>query len=115
MQVDLVSGAASDQFGQLFAEELGLVLEVDATNEQQVLQAYTDAGLPAHVIGTVIADPKISISVNNAQQISGGVTSVECLCVPSSMQAVIYNSCGILVIAQPVISACCQCACCFER
>ena len=89
MQVDLANGVGADQFGQLFAEELGLVLEVDPTNEQQVLQAYTDAGLPAHVTGTVTADAKISISVKNAQQISGGTTSVECLNVLLSMQAVV--------------------------
>lgn len=79
MQVDLASGAAADHFGQFFAEELGLVLEVDPSNEQQVLQAYTDAGLPVHVIGSVIADAKIDISVNSAQQISGGATAPECL------------------------------------
>lgn len=72
VQVDLGSGRAADQFGQLFAEELGLVLEVAPAHEQQVLQAYTDAGLPARVIGTVTADAEISISVNEAQQISGG-------------------------------------------
>ena len=71
LQVDLASGAGADEFGQLFAEELGLLLEVDPTSEQQVLQAYTDAGLPAHVIGTVTADAQISISVHSAQQISG--------------------------------------------
>lgn len=87
MQVDLASGAAADQFGHLFAEELGLVLEVDPTNEQQVLQAYTHAGLPAHIIGTVTADAKISISVNSAQQISGRATSVKSLNMLLSMQA----------------------------
>lgn len=75
VQVDLGSGRAADQFGQLFAEELGLVLEVAPAHEQQVVQAYTDAGLPARVIGTVTADAEISISVNDAQQISGGVIS----------------------------------------
>lgn len=85
MQVDLASGAAGDQFGQLFGEELGLVIEVAAANEQQVVQAYTDAGLPAHVIGTVTADAEISISVNGAQQISGGVTDVQCVSAPPSM------------------------------
>lgn len=79
MQVDLASDTAADHFGQLFAEELGLVLEVEPSNEQQVLQAYTDAGLPAHVIGSVTADAKIDISVNSAQQISGGAAAAECL------------------------------------
>lgn len=88
MQVDLAGGAGADQIGHLFAEELGLVLEVDPTSEQQVLQAYTDAGLPAHVIGTVTADAKISIAVNSEQQISGGAAAVHRLNVQLSMQAV---------------------------
>lgn len=79
MQVDLASDTAADHFGQLFAEELGLVLEVEPSNEQQVLQAYTDAGLPAHIIGSVTADAKIDISVNSAQQISGEAAAAECL------------------------------------
>ncbi|KAL3143377.1 hypothetical protein ABBQ38_002205 [Trebouxia sp. C0009 RCD-2024] len=76
IQVDLGSGRAADQFGQLFAEELGLVLEVAPAHEQQVVQAYTDAGLPARVIGTVTADAEISISVNDAQQISGSTAGL---------------------------------------
>lgn len=78
LQVDLGSGGAGDQFGQLFAEELGLVLEVAAADEQQVLQAYTDAGLPARVIGTVTADAEISISANDARQISGKASRPAC-------------------------------------
>ena len=71
-QVDLRDEAAGNQFGQLFAEELGLVLEVAAQDEQAVVQAYTQAGLTAQPIGSVTQNAQISISVNGTQQISGG-------------------------------------------
>ncbi len=71
MQVDLACSSKSDEFGHLFAEELGLVLEVAPENEQQVLEAYTQAGLTAHTIGGVTAEAQISISVHGTQQISG--------------------------------------------
>ena len=71
VQVDLTCSSKSDEFGHLFAEELGLVLEVTPENEQQVLEAYTQAGLTAHTIGGVTTDAQISISVHGTQQISG--------------------------------------------
>ena len=78
-QVNLAHGAASDQFGQLFAEELGLVLEVAPEHEEQVVQAYTDAGLAVQAIGTVTQDAQISISVNDELQISGTAMLVVCM------------------------------------
>ena len=71
VQVNLACSSTSDEFGHLFAEELGLVLEVTPDNEQQVLEAYTQAGLTAHTIGGVTTDAQISISVHGTQQISG--------------------------------------------
>lgn len=71
VQVNLACSSNSDEFGHLFAEELGLVLEVAPENQQQVLEAYTQAGLTAHTIGSVTADAQISISVHGTQQISG--------------------------------------------
>lgn len=80
LQVDLKDGPASDQFGQLFAEELGLVLEVGAQDEQEVMQAFAQAGLAAQPIGSVTQDAQISISINGTQQIAGGSTLCACLC-----------------------------------
>lgn len=113
MQVDLASDAATDHFGHLFAEELGLLLEVDPADEQQVLQAYTDAGLPAHAIGSVTADAHISISTGGAQQISGGATAAECLntCY-CQCRLKTCRTCSIVVIELAGCSACCQHACC---
>ncbi len=71
MQVDLACSSKSDEFRHLFAEELGLVLEVTPENEQQVVEAYKQAGLTAHTIGSVTADAQISIGVHGTHQISG--------------------------------------------
>lgn len=71
MQVNLACSSQSDEFGHLFAEELGLVLEVAPENEQQVLEAYTQAGLTAHTIGDVTTEAQISISVHGTRQVSG--------------------------------------------
>lgn len=68
--MDLPSQGNQD-FGTLFAEELGLVLEVAPEHEQQVLQAYRAAGLDAHPIGRVTAEPSIAIYVDGHQQIAG--------------------------------------------
>ena len=69
-QVNLPSEGNSD-IGTLFAEELGLVLEVSPDNEQQVVQAYQKAGLVAHSIGSVTSDASISIAVDDDPQIAG--------------------------------------------
>ena len=68
--MNLPSEGNSD-IGTLFAEELGLVLEVAPENEQQVIQAYQKAGLATHSIGSVTSDPSISIAVDDQQQIAG--------------------------------------------
>ncbi|DBA68000.1 hypothetical protein WJX79_010614 [Trebouxia sp. C0005] len=76
IQVNLACSSQSDEFGHLFAEELGLVLEVAPENEQQVLEAYTQAGLTAHTIGDVTTEAQISISVHGTRQVSGGMAEL---------------------------------------
>ena len=55
----------------LFAEELGLMLEVSPQQEQAVLEAFKQAGVPARAVGSVTADPQVAISVDGQQQITG--------------------------------------------
>eukprot|EP00891_Asterochloris_glomerata_P009825 jgi/Astpho2/9825/fgenesh1_pm.00149_%23_37_t len=55
----------------LFAEELGLMLEVSPQEEQAVLEAYQQAGVPVRTVGSVTADPQVAISVDGEQQITG--------------------------------------------
>ena len=60
-----------DNLAVLFAEELGLVIEVSQEKEAEVLQAYTSVGLRASKIGCVTNEPTISIAVDSAPSISG--------------------------------------------
>ena len=73
VSVDLPA-PASDPHGPmaaLFAEELGLVLEVAAEDEAAVLAAYAAAGVPCAAIGATAAGQDVSISVGGQQQVSG--------------------------------------------
>ncbi len=45
--------AGHGAMGSLFAEELGLVVEVEAAKAQAVLDAYAKHGVPAAVVGKV--------------------------------------------------------------
>lgn len=58
-------------WGQLFAEELGLVLEVAQQEEAQVVQAYQSAGLSAQAIGSVTSSGNISIRLHGHQHLAG--------------------------------------------
>jgi phosphoribosylformylglycinamidine synthase len=69
VQVDLPAGG--EPLATLFAEELGLLLEVAPEHEAEVLAAYADAGVSATAIGSVSAEAGISIAVGGQQQISG--------------------------------------------
>ncbi len=73
IQVDLPAASSEDggPLAALFAEELGLVLEVAQADEERVLSTYAAAGVPCTVVGTSQADQAVSISVNGSQQIQG--------------------------------------------
>ncbi|KAL4423911.1 hypothetical protein ABPG75_001212 [Micractinium tetrahymenae] len=68
VSVDLPAG---DAMAALFAEELGLVLEVAAENEAAVLAAYSAAGVPCSAIGSTQAGEAVSIAVGGQQQVGG--------------------------------------------
>lgn len=68
--VDLPAPAA-DAMAALFAEELGLVLEVAPEHEAAVLAAYQAAGVACAAIGATQAGADVSIAVGGQQQISG--------------------------------------------
>ena len=59
MQADLPAASAQDSahgaFASLFAEELGLVLEVQSSDAASIVEAYCRAGLTAYVVGKVRA------------------------------------------------------------
>ncbi|CAL5220912.1 g3007 [Coccomyxa viridis] len=67
------SSSAHGAFPALFAEELGLVLEVDPESEAEVRSAYEAQGLSAVAIGSTSADKAVSISVGGEPTIQGEV------------------------------------------
>ena len=62
IQIDLPSKA--DPIAALFAEELGLVLEVAPDREADVRAAFDQAQVPSIPIGSVLTSPTIHIAVN---------------------------------------------------
>ena len=72
-QVDLpaAQGSHHGALAALFAEELGLLLEVAPEHEGAVRSAYEAQGLRAEAIGTVSAGRGVSISVSGQPCISG--------------------------------------------
>lgn len=75
VSVDVPPAAADPlpTLAALFAEELGLVLEVRPEHEAEVLTAYAAAGVPAVAIGSSRADKAVSVSVDG-QQVLGSST-----------------------------------------
>lgn len=76
-QVDLAGDGGSQQsaLAALFAEELGLVVEVSADSEASVTAAYSAAGLPVTSLGSVMTNPDVSITVGGQAAISGYSTT----------------------------------------
>lgn len=71
--VDATQGAA---LAALFAEELGLVLEVAPERAAAIVDQYKKAGVTATVIGKTTAAKKITMSVNNKPAISGSTVAL---------------------------------------
>ncbi len=80
-QVDLPKPEqdSTGALGALFAEELGLVLEVAPEDEEAVQAAYAARGLSAVAVGSVAADRAVSISVGGEPSISGALLCRLCL------------------------------------
>jgi len=56
--------AAGDPLAVLFSEELGLVLEVDAADQDVVLDAFHEAGVPCTPIGQAVSDKRVRIHMH---------------------------------------------------
>jgi len=63
-------------FASLFAEELGLVMEVKSHEAAFVVESYTKAGVPASVIGKTRASKDVAISVAGKAEISGHIAEL---------------------------------------
>jgi phosphoribosylformylglycinamidine synthase len=60
----------------LFAEELGLIVEVAAGDEAEALATYAAAGVPAAVVGATVAGGAVSISVGGVEEVAGDVAAL---------------------------------------
>jgi phosphoribosylformylglycinamidine synthase len=54
----------TDPLAVLFSEELGLVFEASAEQEDRICEAFWAAGVPCAAIGRTVPDPRIRVSVN---------------------------------------------------
>eukprot|EP00475_Leptophrys_vorax_P007216 TRINITY_DN14575_c0_g2_i1.p1 TRINITY_DN14575_c0_g2~~TRINITY_DN14575_c0_g2_i1.p1 ORF type:complete len:612 (-),score=-1.61 TRINITY_DN14575_c0_g2_i1:144-1931(-) len=60
---DAEDATDADVMASLFAEELGLVVEVAPSNQDEVLRTLSAAGVPAAVIGRSTAEPTVTVTV----------------------------------------------------
>ncbi|GAX81039.1 hypothetical protein CEUSTIGMA_g8474.t1 [Chlamydomonas eustigma] len=73
LSVDLPSPKADPHgaVASLFAEELGLVLEVKSSEASSIVELYVKAGVPAQVIGKTSSGTSVDISVDGQSQVKG--------------------------------------------
>jgi phosphoribosylformylglycinamidine synthase len=74
INLDTSGNSSHGVFSSLFAEELGLVLEVAPEKEGAVLQAFASAHVPASVIGSTLSNSTISVSVGGSEVINNSVS-----------------------------------------
>ncbi len=64
---------AGDVFGQLFAEEVGILLEVPTGREGEALAAYAAKGVHAVVVGASAAGQAVSVTVGGASVLAASM------------------------------------------
>jgi phosphoribosylformylglycinamidine synthase len=74
---EVPSPAAGGAMAALFAEELGLLLEVSPATEAAVLAAYNAAGVPVSRLGRVVpSGGRVNIAVGGVPAVSGHVSEL---------------------------------------
>ena len=76
IDVDVPASDGVGPLAALFAEELGLVMEVDADDLEEVLAAFRRADVPASAIGRTLAGPDVRIAVDGRDVLSGDVRAL---------------------------------------
>ncbi|GMH42502.1 hypothetical protein BSKO_10421 [Bryopsis sp. KO-2023] len=74
VSVDLAGKGDNGVFGELFAEELGLVMEVKSEEADAIVAEYKNLGIECNVIGKVTAEKSCSLRVAGEECISGSTT-----------------------------------------
>lgn len=86
VDVPAAASGALPVHAALFAEELGLVIEVRPELEAEVLAAYKAAGVPAAAIGSSSADAAVSISVGGQQVVASSTPELRDIWEATSFQ-----------------------------
>ncbi len=63
IEIELAAEDGADPIPHLFAEELGMVMEVDETDLERTLEMLQRADVPCRHIGKTLAEPEIRIAV----------------------------------------------------
>jgi len=69
LELDIDAPSAVDPFEALFAEELGLVIEVASGDLEEVRGRLARAAIPCSDIGSAISTPRISLRVNGTLEL----------------------------------------------
>jgi phosphoribosylformylglycinamidine synthase len=67
IEIEIEAEDHADPLPHLFAEELGLVMEVDETDVERALKVLEGADVPCHQIGKTLAEPEIRIAVGGRE------------------------------------------------
>jgi phosphoribosylformylglycinamidine synthase len=70
------ASAELSTYAALFAEELGLVLEVHPDKAALVSSLFNQAGVPCSIIGSVLPEQKVSITVAGEAAVSGNTAAL---------------------------------------
>ncbi|KAK4766234.1 hypothetical protein SAY87_007876 [Trapa incisa] len=76
IDVDLSSNGNNSLFQTLFADELGLVMEVSKQNLNAVLDKLHSGGVSAETIGQVTSDPMINVKVDGMSHLNEQTTAL---------------------------------------
>jgi len=67
IEIELAAEDHADPIPHLFAEELGLVMEVDETDIERALEVMQRAKVPCHQIGKTLTEPEIRMVVGGRE------------------------------------------------
>ncbi|MGB6363463.1 MAG: phosphoribosylformylglycinamidine synthase subunit PurQ, partial [Thermoanaerobaculia bacterium] len=67
IDIQMEGEAPTDPLAQLFAEELGLIIEVAADDEEAAREAFARAEVPCSTIGHTVEEPSIRIQVDDQE------------------------------------------------
>ena len=110
MDLPLPKQDSTSVMAALFAEELGLVLEVDQANEGAVLAGYRDAGVHVARIGHVTSQPQCDVLVGGEFAVAGRFKVMMFMFRCTAQPTMLFI--GLLSISWKIVLACVRCSSC---